>query len=119
MASTTNEHLQVAHKHRVEGQYDEAIGLYRVVIDADASAAEAWWGLGLSLMNTGEFDEAVETLTKACDLADSNAKFWLDLGKLQTMLGMFDEAKPVFEKVMELAPGSKEADEAGNQLRYY
>jgi len=119
MASTTNEQVQAAHKQRVEGQYDEAIVLYRQIIGTDSADAEAWWGLGLSLMNTGEFDEAVETLTKACDLAAQKAKFWLDLGKLQTMLGLFDEAKPVFEKVVELAPGSKEADEASNQLRYY
>jgi len=32
---------------------------------------------------------------------------------------MDDEAKPVFEKVVALAPGSKEADDASNQLRYY
>jgi tetratricopeptide (TPR) repeat protein len=118
MASTTQEQLATAHKLRIEGQYEDALSLYREIVGVDASAAEAWWGMGLSLMNIGEFDEAIETLTKACDL-DSKAKYWLDLGKLQTMLGMFDEAKPVFEKVVELAPGSKEADEAGNQLRYY
>ena len=119
MASTTQEQLQAAHKLRIEGQYDDALAAYREIVGADSSAAEAWWGLGLSLMNIGEFDEAIETLTKACDLAAQTPKYWLDLGKLQTMLGMFDEAKPVFEKVVELAPGSKEADEAGNQLRYY
>lgn len=117
MAAT--EQLQTAHRCRINGEYDQAIELYRQAIDADAGAAEAWWGLGLSLMNMGEFDESIETLTRATELEGDNPKYLLDLGKLQTMLGMFDEAKPVFEKVVALVPGSKEADEAGNQLRYY
>ncbi|MBU0608994.1 MAG: tetratricopeptide repeat protein [Armatimonadetes bacterium] len=114
-----SEQLQSAHQNRVSGQYDEAIELYRAIISSEADASEAWWGLGLSLMNTGEFDEAIEVLTHATELDPQSPKYLLDLGKLQTMLGMFDEAKPVFEKVVELAPGSKESDEASNQLRYY
>ena len=35
------------------------------------------------------------------------------------MLGMDDEAKPVFERVVALDPGSREAEDARNQLRYY
>jgi tetratricopeptide (TPR) repeat protein len=114
-----NEQLKSAHQSRISGQYDEAIELYRVLVCNDAGDPEAWWGLGLALMNTGEFDEAIEVLNRAIELRPDSVKFLLDLGKLQTMLGMFEEAKPVFEKVVELAPGSKEGDEAGNQLRYY
>ena len=114
-----NEQLQTAHQSRISGQYDEALELYRVVISTDAGEAEAWWGLGLALMNTGEFDGAIEALTHATELGPASPQFLLDLGKLQTMLGMFEEAKPVFEKVVALAPDSKQADEAGNQLRYY
>jgi tetratricopeptide (TPR) repeat protein len=119
MASTTQEQLQSAHRLRIDGQYDDALIVYREIVSTDESAAEAWWGIGLALMNTGEFDEAIETLEKACALSGNTPKYWLDLGKLQTMLGMDDEAKPIFEKIVEMAPGSKEADEAGNQLRYY
>jgi tetratricopeptide (TPR) repeat protein len=114
-----NEQLKPAHQNRINGQYDEAIEIYRAVISGDADVAEAWWGLGLALMNTGEFDEAIEALTHATELSPDSPKYLLDLGKLQTMLGMFDEAKPVFEQVVALAPGSKEGEEASNQLRYY
>jgi len=114
-----NEQLQAAHQNRIGGQYDEALVLYRQLIGSDSEDAEAWWGLGLSLMNTGEFDEGIEALERATSLAPQCAKYLLDLGKMQTMLGMFDEAKPVFEQVVAMAPGSKEADDAANQLRYY
>lgn len=114
-----NEQLQSAHQNRIGGQYDEAIEGYRAIISSDAEEADAWWGLGLSLMNTGEFDEGIETLTRATELRPDSAKFLLDLGKMQAMLGMDEDAKPTFEKVVAVAPGSKEADEASNQLRYY
>lgn len=118
MAGTVKEQLTDAHAQRISGNYDEAIVIYREVVAADAESAEGWWGLGLVLMNTGEFDEALDVLAKAVEL-DERAKYLLDLGKLQTMLGMFDEAKPVFERVVALDAGSREADDARNQLRYY
>lgn len=114
-----SEQLQAAHRHRIEGRYDDALALYRQIVGSDAGEAEAWWGIGLSLMNTGEFDEATEALTRACDLAPASAKYPLDLGKMLAMLGEDEQAKPLFERVVGMAPGSKEADEAANQLRYY
>lgn len=114
----TSQQLQAAHSLRISGSYDDALPLYREIVAAEPESAEGWWGLGLVLMNVGEFDEALETLAKAVEI-DERAKFLLDLGKLQTMLGMFDEAKPVFERVVALDGGSREADDARNQLRYY
>ena len=115
----TNQHLSAAHSHRIGGEYDEASRLYRVVLEANDSLAEAWWGLGLTLMNMGEFEDSVAALEKATQLDTTSQKYLLDLAKHQTMLGMFDEAKPVFERVIELNAGTREAEEARNQLRYY
>jgi tetratricopeptide (TPR) repeat protein len=114
-----NEQLQTAHQYRINGQYDEAIEIYRAIIGDDAEAGESWWGLGLSLTMCGEFDEGIEALTRSTELRPESAKYMLDLGKMQAMLGMDDDAKAVFEKVVAMAPGSKEADDAANQLRYY
>ncbi len=113
------ETLQQAHQHRISGEYDPAIELYRQLIEADAADAEAMWGLGLSLMNTGEFDEALETLEKAVLAEPDNPQYLVDAGKHYTMLGMYDEAKPYFEKVIELAPSSEHASEAQKQLSFY
>ncbi len=119
MAESSNHDLATAHQSRVSGDYDTAHGLYKAIVDSDAAVAEAWWGLGLTLMNMGEFDESISCLEKATELEPGSQRYLLDLGKHQTMLGMFDEAKPVFERVVEIDGSSREADEARNQLSYY
>lgn len=114
-----SETLQQAHEHRINGQYDEAIELYRQILDEDPEQAEALWGTGLSLMNTGEFDEALEMICQAAELEPENQLYLLDAGKHYTMLGMYDEAKPFFEKVIALDATSKHGVEAQKQLSYY
>ncbi len=114
-----SEVLEQAHELRINGQYDEAIELYREVLAADPGCAEALWGLGLSLMNIGEFDEALELIVQATDADPENQLYLLDAGKHYTMLGMYDEAKPFFERVIELDPESKYGVEARKQLSYY
>lgn len=119
MAGSSEQFISEGHRHRLEGQYEEAETAYRSALEADAGCAEALWGLGLTLMNMGEFDDSIQCLEQACSLQPESQKYLLDLGKHQTMLGMFDEAKPVFEKVVALNADSREAEEARNQLRYY
>ncbi len=114
-----SEVLEQAHEHRINGEYDEAIELYRQVLAEDPDSAEAMWGLGLSLMNIGEFDEALETIVQACEAEPDNQLYLLDAGKHYTMLGMYDEAKPFFERVVELDADSKHGVEAQKQLSYY
>jgi tetratricopeptide (TPR) repeat protein len=118
MAQSSSQDVATAHAQRVGGQYDEAHALYRQALEADESAAEAWWGLGLTLMNMGEFDESISSLEKAVAIEPASQRYLLDLGKHLAMLGMYEEAKPVFERILELNDTSREADEARNQLRY-
>ena len=115
----SNQSLAEAHSRRVSGAYDDAHRLYREVLEGDARSAEAWWGLGLTLMNMGEFDDSLAALEKATTLDPTSQKYLLDLAKHHTMLGMFEEAKPVFEQVVAINGSSREAEEARNQLRYY
>ncbi len=114
-----SEVLEQAHECRINGQYDEAMALYNQVLADTPEHAEALWGLGLSLMNTGEFDDALEAIVRACDLEPANQLYLLDAGKHYTMLGMYDEAKPFFEGVIELEADSEYGLEAQKQLSYY
>lgn len=114
-----SETLKEAHEYRINGQYDEAIELYHEILDEDPEHAEALWGVGLSLMNSGDFDEALEKICRAADIEPQNQLYLLDAGKHYTMLGMYDEAKPFFEKVVAIDAASKHGVEAQKQLSYY
>lgn len=114
-----SETLREAHEHRINGEYDQAIGLYRQILDEEPEHAEALWGLGLSLMNTGEFDEALELICRAAEIEPENQLYLLDAGKHYTMLGMYDEARPYFEKVISIDAASKYGVDAQKQLSYY
>lgn len=114
-----NETMQEAHECRINGQYDEAIELYRQVLEGDSENAEALWALGLSMMNTGEFDDALELIAQAAEIEPENQLYLLDAGKHYTMLGMYDEARPFFERAIEIDAASKHGVEAQKQLSYY
>jgi tetratricopeptide (TPR) repeat protein len=111
--------MDSAHQCRIAGSYEQARDGYIQLTEAVPGCAEAWWGMGLTIMNMGEFDEAIECLKKAVELEPDNQRYVLDLGKHFTMLGMDDEAKAAFEQVVALDPGSREGGEAATQLTYY
>ena len=113
------ETLEQAHSHRISGEYEPAIEVYRQLLQADPAHAEALWGLGLSLMNTGDFDGSLEALEAAVKAEPNNGLYLVDAGKCYTMLGMYDEAKPFFDKIIELDPNSEHAGEAKKQLSFY
>ena len=113
-----SEVLEQAHECRISGQYDEAMALYNQVLPDTPEHAEALWGLGLSLMNTGDFDGSLEALAAAVKAEPDNGLYLVDVGKHYTMLGMYDEAKAFFDKIIELDPHGEHAGEAQKQLSY-
>ncbi len=119
MGDPAGAQLAQAHEQRIHGNYDQALSLYRQTLEAQADHAEALWGLGLCLMNTGEFDDALASLQRAAKIEPDSQQYLLDVGKHYTMLGMYDEARPFFERIIEIDSSSKEAGEAQKQLSYY
>lgn len=119
MGESIDDQLSQAHDHRINGQYEDALNLYRQILEAQPDHAEALWGMGLSLMNTGEFDDSLATLERAAEVEPSNQQYLLDTAMHYTMLGMYDEAKPFFLKTVEIDPGSAQGTKAQEQLAYY
>ncbi len=119
MGESVQEQLAEAHKYRMNGAYEDAMALYRQVLEAEPDHAEALWGMGLSLMNTGEFDEALAALNRAAELEPNNPQYLLDTAMHYTMLGMYEEAKPLFLKIVEMDPSSVQGAKAQEQLAYY
>lgn len=113
---SAQEQLGAADQQRLDGNYDEAIVLYRGILEATEDFTPARHGLGLALVYKGEFDEGLQELTRATELDPDLAKYELDLGKTYLMLGMVDEGKASMTRVLELDPDN---DEARKQLSYF
>ena len=107
-----------ANAHRTEGSYEQAKTLYEQVLTEDPGNADAWWGLGHTVMNQGEFEAATEHFGQAVQIAPQNQRFLYDFAMLHTMLGQYEEARPLFERVVALDPTAKEAAGARQQLAY-
>ena len=104
-----SEMLEQAHEQPDQRGLRAAIDLYQQVLAAEPEHAEALWGMGLSLMNTGEFDEALESIVRASEPEPRNQLYLLDAGKHYTMLGMYEEARPFFEKHLAMGPTPERA----------
>lgn len=83
---------------REEGRLEEAESAYRDALDANATSAEIWHGLGVLYKVQGRWREASEALSKALDLDASDEGWWWDLGIAATGLEDWDTARQAWKK---------------------
>lgn len=114
MADDVVTRFQKAVQHRINGEYDDAVPLFKSVIAEQPNNAEAYHELGLvfSFLVT---DDCLPTLAYACKLAPHNLIFIMSYGKALAMFGEFDRAKQMFHMVLKADPFN---DDAQTQLDF-
>jgi protein O-GlcNAc transferase len=115
MADDIATHFAKALEHKINGEYDEAETLFKSVIAAQPTNADAYHELGLVYSFRVYMDESLEALEKAVQLSPANLKYWMSLAKTHAMYGDFDKAKPLFLKILQVDPFNEEAQQ---QLAY-
>jgi tetratricopeptide (TPR) repeat protein len=95
-----------------EGNYGEAINLYRAALSTSPDYAEAQANLGHELLRGGKLDEAQASLAKALELNPNMPLPQADMGVLMSARGDFDAARRHIERSLALAPG--DADNESN-----
>jgi tetratricopeptide (TPR) repeat protein len=115
-AQSRQERLNQAIAFKNEGQYEQAVAIFRGILEESPECVEARLGLGLVLCFMGEFDASLEELRRAVQDGPENVETHLNLAKTYAMLGMYEEAKVEFMHVLRLAPGHREAIK---QLSYF
>lgn len=98
-----------AEVHRINGEYDEAVELYKKVLGEDPQHFDAHVGLGLVYGFTGLFDESIELLQKAVELKPDSLDAKTHLAKTYLMLGMYDEGNEVFDQILAANPEHEES----------
>ncbi|MFZ5775068.1 MAG: tetratricopeptide repeat protein [Thermodesulfobacteriota bacterium] len=101
--------MQQANAFHVEGRLDEAIALYRLIIEQEPGASGAWYNLGLALRRRDRLTEAIEALRRALSCSQERPEFHLELGKTLLQNNQAHEAVLAFQAAATLNPDLLEA----------
>jgi tetratricopeptide (TPR) repeat protein len=99
--------LKEANRLEHSGRPNDAIALYRQVIDRNPRLTDAWTLLGQTYERTGRLQDAADMYKRAIQLAPSLAgEFSLSLGNVYLMLNKPDEASSHAQLGMKSNPGN-------------
>ena len=101
--------LELATEHYRGGRWREAGALYRQILQVEPNHAEALYGAGLILCQTGHNDTAVGLFSKAISVKPDDAKYHYSLGLALQTQRRLDEAVVSFRKALALQPDLPEA----------
>jgi tetratricopeptide (TPR) repeat protein len=99
-----------------QGNYVQAIEIYKKVLELDPGHADTYNDLGLAYFYLRKHDLAVEALKKATDTAPDMQRAWLSFGFVLMSIGKNSEARPVLSRAREINPDSEVGVEAKRML---
>ena len=101
--SATNVFEAAVRTHQ-DGRPEDAIPLYRQILNANPRFAPGWNNLGIALRSTGKVEAAVACIGRGLALDGQDAGAWSNLGNALRMLGRYGEAKAAHLRSLELMP---------------
>jgi protein O-GlcNAc transferase len=107
--TTIRDALQLALQHHQAGRLLEAEQIYRQILQADPTQADAWHLLGAVAHQRGLHQQAAECMQRALDIQPNVAAVHANLGQVYQALGKLDEAATCYRRALELAPDYAEA----------
>jgi tetratricopeptide (TPR) repeat protein len=93
---------QHAYEHQMNGEFGEAIRLYKKSI-ATYPTAEAYTFLGWTYSTLGRYEAAIELCQKAIEIDPDFGNPYNDIGAYLIELGQHEEAMPWLEKALAAA----------------
>ena len=99
----------LARTHHSQGKTEEAVEVYRRVIETNEFDAWSMNNLGLLLLETGRAEDAVPLLTRAVELRKEVAEFHNNLGMALEHTGHFRAAAEAYSGALLVDPGYQKA----------
>jgi tetratricopeptide (TPR) repeat protein len=117
-AANVDPAVLVAHADQLydNGQYPEAVKLYRQALAAGAKDAATYNNLAITLQNLGRSDEALEALNEGIALDPSYQRIWLTLGFVSGQVGQDEQARSALQKAVEMGPDNDVGRAAAGML---
>ncbi len=97
-------------------QYEQAIVIYKKVIELDPSDVDTHNDLGLALFYTGKPQESIEILKKGTGIDPEYQRIWLSLGFVMLSTGNKDDARTALVRARDIDPDSIIGREAVKML---
>jgi Flp pilus assembly protein TadD len=91
-------------------KYEQAVTLFRQLLDKDAQDFQAWTELGTAYLLQGNDSEAEKAYMRAIELRPGFVLPLLNIGRLRTSKNKFQEAIEPLTQAVELQPTSAEAN---------
>jgi tetratricopeptide (TPR) repeat protein len=97
-------HSILASSYESIRNYDMALKSYEKVIELDSNRHDAYYGLGMLLINMRQFENAMPHLEKAVALNPDYTGAYFYIGSAHQDLRNFDKAAQAYEKFLESRP---------------
>lgn len=97
--------LKEALQHHHSGRLGRAVAMYRQILTADPSHADATHLLGLCLHQQGRSLDAYELIKRALHAHPNNAIYLNNIGEVCRALGRLEEAIEYFTRALDLSQG--------------
>ncbi len=94
--TTAADLLSLAWQHHQAGALAQAEELYRQIVAADPTHADAWHRLGVAVYQQGRHAEAIPLITRAVELVPNDASIHNHLGAAHGSAGQLDAAVTSF-----------------------
>lgn len=101
---SATEALAIGREHQRAGRFAEAEQVFRQILQAEPSNAQALHGLGELAAKAGHYQDAVELVRQAIAADGTQAMFHVSLGEALHRWGKIDEAVAAHRQALAIAP---------------
>jgi Tfp pilus assembly protein PilF len=101
-AQDSKQLLPEAQRQYQIGKFDDAVRIYKSILNADPSSTAAHSGLILTLLKKDEVLEAYQTARQAISVAPESAPVHAAMGDVRFRRGQFAEAETEYKKALQL-----------------
>ena len=85
-------------------QYDQAIPIFKSLLDLDPKASDMWYRLAETYRRKGDLNMAIDAFRRASKEAPNDTNSLLQLGLLMDGTGRRDQAQPIYEQILRIQP---------------
>jgi len=104
-----NELCKLGNAYLKSNRLDEAIEIYKQVLDINPLHATAWSNFGIALQNSHQIDLAISVFKKATSIDPAYANAWHNLGYAYFIINQYTEAEAAFKQAVHIDPDHSSA----------